>query len=87
MTKQLKNRLGALDVSVLGRPCRTVCKVSYLDSASPEFTSSYERELAYVIAHAIHHYALVAVICSIAGISLPDGFGIAPSTLAHQSEG
>jgi len=45
--------------------------------------STVARELNYVVAHAIHHYALIAVIAGISGIRLPREFGVAPSTLNH----
>ena len=48
--------------------------------------STFGRELMYAVAHAIHHYALIAVMCGLLGVRVPFGFGIAPSTLQHQAE-
>jgi hypothetical protein len=39
---------------------------------------------AYV-AHAIHHYAIIRLLCQEAGVEVPSEFGYAPSTLKHQS--
>jgi len=40
----------------------------------------------YAVAHAVHHYALIGVMAGIMGVELPAGFGVAPSTLKHQSK-
>lgn len=46
------------------------------------------RELLYATEHSIHHFALIrmAIRSSCPDISIPAEFGIAPSTLRHQSE-
>jgi len=41
------------------------------------------RELEFLLSHTVHHYALIGVICQLAGRSLPKDFGMAPSTLRH----
>ncbi|KAI9327152.1 hypothetical protein DFJ73DRAFT_665791 [Zopfochytrium polystomum] len=58
----------------------------YLDagSANATLTSTVGREVWFVTHHAIHHAAMIKVICSNElGISLPPEFGVAPSTLRH----
>lgn len=45
--------------------------------------SSLERELKFVLEHALHHYAIIAMVLHSRDISLPHGFGIAPSTLKY----
>ena len=40
----------------------------------------------YSVAHAVHHYALIGIMAEILEIKLPTGFGVAPSTLKHQTE-
>ncbi len=54
---------------------------------SLQIPSSFARELLYNIEHAIHHMALiqVAVTNSFPRITLPAHFGIAYSTILHQS--
>jgi hypothetical protein len=42
--------------------------------------------MMYAVAHAVHHYALIGVIGGLMGLSMPAGFGIAPSTLKHRAE-
>ncbi len=48
--------------------------------------SSYLRELAYNIEHAIHHMALikVGIKACFNGIKIPDHFGVASSTVRYQ---
>ena len=52
-----------------------------------QMQSSFYRELAYNIEHAIHHMALlkVAVNQSLQYISLPEHFGVATSTVRYQA--
>ncbi|QIT56084.1 DinB family protein [Aquisalimonas sp. 2447] len=42
--------------------------------------TSLSRELAFLQSHSIHHMALIGVMASLAGINVPEGFGVAPST-------
>ena len=54
------------------------------DKAEPVYgASSMLRELDFLLSHTVHHYALIGVICQLAGQSLPKNFGMAPSTLRH----
>ena len=50
--------------------------------------SSFERELAYNIEHAVHHMAIFKIgIADVAKyVEIPDGFGVALSTLRYQKE-
>jgi uncharacterized damage-inducible protein DinB len=43
------------------------------------------RELAFVVQHTIHHFALVAVLVEWQGGRVPHGFGLAPSTAAARA--
>lgn len=45
--------------------------------------STVVRELEFLLSHTVHHYALIGVICQLAGHTLPKDFGMAPSTLRH----
>lgn len=51
----------------------------------PATLSSMARELEFLLSHTIHHYAIVAILCRLQGISVDDGFGVAPSTLRHRA--
>lgn len=41
------------------------------------------RELEYLIHHAVHHFALMAIQLRHAGVAVPPAFGVARSTLRH----
>lgn len=69
----------------LARPCRVVHSVSYGTAQPTSIESNMGREMAYCTGHAIHHYAIIRLICSELGIDLPTEFGFAPSTLKHMS--
>ena len=66
----------------------------FLLSGDPEadeflLPSTIERELGFVAHHAIHHLAMVKIITLktlelIPSESLPEGFGMAPSTIVHE---
>lgn len=43
--------------------------------------SSVARELQFLVSHTVHHFALISVIASTAGLNVPANFGVAPTTL------
>lgn len=85
VTRDLRTRLNLISATALAAPVTARCEVSYEHGNSPSTQSSFARELAYCIAHAIHHYALIAVIARLLEVELPAHFGVAPSTVAHQA--
>ena len=56
------------------------------DDESGWTESSLGRELQYLLAHTVHHYALIGVILSLAGVEAGPEFGVAPSTLRHERD-
>jgi hypothetical protein len=52
-----------------------------------DFDTNYYREIAYNLEHTIHHMALIKVgIREVSGIEIPDGFGVASSTIKFRKE-
>lgn len=47
--------------------------------------TSVGRELRFLLSHTVHHCALIAILLRLRGREVPDGFGIAPSTLRHRA--
>lgn len=84
LTRQLRATLERLDAGALAASVSARCEVSYDHGDSPVTRSSVGRELAYAIAHAIHHFALISVMARLLNAELPPHFGVAPSTVAHQ---
>jgi hypothetical protein len=85
-SRELRWGFEQLDPASLSRPLAVTCKTSYATSGSQASTSTVGREVMYSVAHAVHHYALIGIMCGILGLELPPGFGVAPSTLKHQAE-
>jgi len=46
--------------------------------------SSVARELAFLVSHTVHHYALVGAMLRLQGIEPGRDFGVAPSTLTYE---
>jgi len=86
LTQQMRAQLERLPLSALDSPVRARCEVSYAHGASPVTGSTFGRELVYAIAHAIHHYALISVMARLMEATLPEHFGVAPSTVAHHAK-
>jgi hypothetical protein len=50
------------------------------------FHTNYHREVLYNLEHTIHHMALIRVgLKELAPMDLPDGFGVASSTVKHKN--
>lgn len=52
--------------------------------ANPWSQSTVRRELQYLQAHTVHHFALIAFILRLQGQEPAASFGVAPSTLRHR---
>jgi hypothetical protein len=65
-----------------------ILKAAYNDNTDEliDFDTNYYREIAYNLEHTIHHMALIKVgIREVSDIALPDGFGVASSTIKFRS--
>ena len=60
-------------------------QVSYEASEGAAIRSTVGREIMYAVAHCIHHYALIAIMCRLLDVPVPNGFGVAPSTIKYQT--
>jgi hypothetical protein len=85
-TRELREGYEQFDPILLVRPLNVTCKTSYATSGSQASRSTVGREIMYSVAHAVHHYAFIGVMCGIMGLKMPAGFGVAPSTLKHLKE-
>ena len=66
----------------LDRAIEARCQISHAGPGTAP--STLGREIMFVISHAMHHYALIGLICAARKIPVPEHFGLAPSTLAYQ---
>ena len=85
-TRELREGYERLAPELLLRTLSVTCKTSYATHGSQAWPSTVGREIMYSVAHAVHHYALIGVMCGVMGLKMPAGFGVAPSTLKHQNE-
>ena len=83
-TQELFEALAAIPDDVLSHDCTVVYSVGYGDSTAQNVPSVVGRELMFCVGHAIHHYAIMKLLCSMRAVGLPNEFGIAPSTLKYQ---
>jgi uncharacterized damage-inducible protein DinB len=84
-THRILRAFGSISTQFLDRPINVRSKVSYDLDAAPLIGSTVGREVMYAVAHAVHHYALIAVMCGILEVPVPAGFGVAPSTLKYHA--
>jgi hypothetical protein len=66
-----------------------VLKAGYNENNNELFTLStnYYREIAFNIEHAIHHMALIRIgITEVSDVQVPDGYGVASSTLKFRKK-
>jgi uncharacterized damage-inducible protein DinB len=85
-TGRIVRSFASIPTSFLDCPINVRSKVNYELDSAPSIGSTVGRELMYAVAHAIHHYALIAVMCRILEVPVPTGFGVAPSTLKYHAE-
>lgn len=52
-----------------------------------ESRSTLARELQFLVSHTLHHFALVAFVLRLQGVEPGPEFGVAPSTLKHETGG
>ena len=85
-TERLIQVFRPCDLELLRRPCMVRYSVGYGNTAPVNLPSVVARELAFCIGHAVHHYAIVRLLCDSVGVEVVPEFGVAPSTLKHRAE-
>lgn len=81
---ELLEAVNEIPADALKQDCMVVYSVGYGESDAQSVRSIVARELMFCVGHAIHHYAIMKLLCSLRAVSLPHEFGIAPSTLKYQ---
>lgn len=84
-TCNILDSLVSFDPTQLERPCKSVQSLGYSATEPLAVRSNIGRELAYCIGHAVHHYAIIRLICAAVEVNLPADFGFAPATLKHKT--
>ena len=83
VTEGLIDELGGLSGEILQRECAVTYSVGYGETEAEAVRSNLAREVMFCVGHAIHHYAILRLLCVGVGMQLPYEFGVAPSTLKH----
>ena len=80
LLKDIYNRSARVNKELTLRNC-----YSGEEGEQAEIRTNYEREIAYNLEHTIHHMALIRVaMISLCDITLPETFGVAPSTTKYR---
>ena len=82
-TQDLIARFRGLPLDYLERRCTVAYSVGYGESEAQAIDSNVARELMFCVGHAIHHFAILKLLCAAIPVRLPYEFGVAPSTLKH----
>jgi hypothetical protein len=82
-TEDLIDKFRGLSAGTLKQPCTVVYSVGYGREEAQAVPSVVAREVMFCVGHAIHHYAIVKLLCACMSVGLPYEFGVAPSTLKH----
>lgn len=87
--ERLDSIIAALSaVDAADRPIEVKLAASKFETHDdPRSDSTVKRELQYLQAHTIHHFALIAMILRMRRIDVPADFGVAPSTLQYRMSG
>ena len=83
VTDGLIDEFGGLSREILQRECAVTYSVGYGETEAEAVSSNLAREVMFCVGHAIHHYAILRLLCAGVGVKLPYEFGVAPSTLKH----
>jgi uncharacterized damage-inducible protein DinB len=75
--------LNNLADNILDTPITVTTEIDVSRTHSTTCNSTLERELVFASSHAIHHYALIRIICSMQNKPIPEFFGYAPATITH----
>ena len=82
-TELLREEFWNLPAGILQKECSVVYSVGYGSNEAELVQSNVARELMFCVGHAIHHYAILKLLCAARAVGLPYEFGVAPSTLKH----
>lgn len=83
MLNNIVNWLDNIGDDLLDKPLSIRSEIDLSRNHSTTCHSTLERELVFASSHAIHHYALVKIICAMQHLTIPELFGYAPATISH----
>jgi hypothetical protein len=84
-TVQLSRLFGELSARQVSANYKVLYSVGYSNDEAQEIDTVLAREIAFCASHAIHHFAIIRLVCAHFSIVLPEEFGVAPSTLKYRA--
>jgi hypothetical protein len=84
-TIYLSDLFGSLSEREIRSGYKVLYSVGYSDDEAQEIDTVLAREIAFCVSHAIHHFAIIRLVCAHFAIPLPEVFGVAPSTLKYRT--
>ncbi len=84
-TRNLIELFSSLSERELSTRYKVLYSVGYSDEEAQTIDTVLAREVAFCVSHAIHHFAIIRLVCSQFHMELPAQFGIAPSTLKYRA--
>jgi uncharacterized damage-inducible protein DinB len=81
--EQISLWLNSLQDECLDQELKVSTEIDVSRTHSTTCKSTLERELVFASSHAIHHYALIRIICNMQNKDVPEFFGYAPATITH----
>ena len=84
MTLMLIRSFGEISSEELNKPCEVKYSIGYSQNSPEEMQTTLARELAYCVSHAVHHFAIIKLLCFHWSVTVPEELGVAPSTLRHR---
>jgi hypothetical protein len=82
-TETLIAEFQTLPAAALEKDCTVIYNIAYGQSDAAPVRSNFAREVMFNVGHAIHHFAILKLLCAAESVSLPYEFGVAPSTLKY----
>ena len=82
--RRLQQRLQGWTRATLDTPVRVLSRGGLVGEFEFATVSSLGRELMFLASHAVHHFALLQVVCREHGLAMGSRFGKAPATVAHE---
>ena len=84
-TASLIAYVGALTTTEIEASCAVLYSVGYREEKPIVIETVVAREIAFCVSHAVHHFAIVRLVCDELALALPAEIGVAPSTLKHRA--
>src|ERR1700742_4943868 len=85
-TREFRETARFLSALSSDRPLEVRSKIFYAAPLSCSAASTLGREIMYAVSHAIHHHALIGMLCGQRQIAVAGDFGVAPSTIAYRKQ-